>query len=320
MKTTTAAHIKSSERNVGIDIGKSNLDVCIYEADVYLQQPNTPEGIRQLLKQLSRYKLTRILVEATGGYERNLVEACAEKELPLIILQPLQVRQFAKAQGIIAKTDKLDSRLIAQFGAVMKPEARPLNNKKIRHIRDLLARKRQLNETRTQELNRQQKASGCTMKATHTRLIKMLDKEIEWVNKLLAKSVSEVTEWQRTYEIVNSVPGIGDGVAFTLLGELPELGNLSARKIAALCGLAPFNRDSGAMKGRRRIQGGRAPIRTVLYMAMLSAIQCNSVIKHFYQKLVAQGKHKKVALTACMRKMMTMLNAMVRDNCEWQAN
>ncbi len=319
MNTTTAAHINRSERNVGIDIGKSTLDMCIYEVEFYAQYSNTPEGIRELLKKLSRYNLTRILVEATGGYERGLVEGCAEKELPLIIVQPMQVRQFAKAQGIIAKTDKLDSRLIAQFGAVIKPEPKPLNNKKVRYIRDLLSRKRQLNEMRTQELNRQHKAPA-VLAATHKRMIKMLDKEIEWVNKLLAKAVSEVTEWQRTYEIVSSAPGIGDGVAFTLLGELPELGNLSARKIAALCGLAPFNRDSGAMKGRRRIQGGRAPIRTVLYMAMLSAIQCNPIIKNFYQKLVAQGKHKKVALTACMRKMMTILNAMVRDNCEWQAN
>lgn len=319
MNTTTAAHINRSERNVGIDIGKSMLDMCIYEVDIYTQYPNTPEGIRQLLKQLSRYRVTRIVVEATGGYERALVETCADKELPLIIVQPMQVRQFAKAQGIIAKTDKLDSRLIAQFGAVMKPEPKPLNSKKIRYIRDLLSRKRQLNDMRTQELNRQHKVPAI-LAATHKRMIKVLDKEIEWVNKLLAKSVNEVTEWQRTYEIVSSAPGIGDGVAFTLLGELPELGNLSARKIAALCGLAPFNRDSGAMKGRRRIQGGRAPIRTVLYMAMLSAIQCNQIIKRFYQKLVAQGKHKKVALTACMRKMMTMLNAMVRDNCEWQAN
>ena len=319
MNTTTATHINRSERNVGIDIGKSMLDMCIYEVDIYTQYPNTPEGVRQLLKQLSRYKLTRIIVEATGGYERSLVEACAEKEFPLIIVQPMQVRQFAKAQGIMAKTDKLDSRVIAQFGAVMKPELKPLNSKKIRYIRDLLSRKRQLNDMRTQELNRQHKAPA-VLAATHKRVIKVLDKEIEWVNKLLTKAVSEVTEWQRTYEIVSSAPGIGDGVAFTLLGELPELGNLSARKIAALCGLAPFNRDSGAMKGRRRIQGGRAPIRTVLYMAMLSAIQCNPIIKHFYQKLVAQGKHKKVALTACMRKMVTMLNAMVRDNCEWQAN
>jgi transposase len=319
MNTTTAAHINRSERNVGIDIGKSMLDMCIYEVDIYTQYPNTPEGIRQLLKQLSRYKVTRIVVEATGGYERALVETCADKELPLIIVQPMQVRQFAKAQGIIAKTDKLDSHLIAQFGAVIKPEPKPLNSKKVRYIRDLLSRKRQLNDMRTQELNRQHKAPT-VLTATHKRMIKVLDKEIEWVNKLLAKAVNEVVEWQRTYEIVSSAPGIGDGVAFTLLGELPELGNLSARKIAALCGLAPFNRDSGAMKGRRRIQGGRAPIRTVLYMAMLSAIQCNPIIKRFYQKLVAQGKHKKVALTACMRKMMTILNAMVRDNCEWQAN
>jgi transposase len=319
MNTTTAAHIDLSERNVGIDIGKSMLDVCIFELDIYLQYANTPEGIRELTKKLSRYNLTRILVEATGGYERCLVETCAEKELPLIIMQPTQVRQFAKAQGINAKTDKIDSRVIAQFGAVMKPEVRPLNSKKVRYIRDLLSRKRQLNEMRTQELNRQHKAPAI-LAATHKRMIKVLDREIESINKLLAKAVNEVTEWQRTYEILNSVPGVGDGVTFTLLGELPELGQLSPRKIAALCGLAPFNRDSGIMKGRRRIKGGRAPIRTVLYMAMLSAIQCNPVMKKFYRKLVEQGKHKKVALTACMRKMVTILNAMVRDNCEWQAN
>ncbi len=268
---------------------------------------------------LARYKLTRILVEATGGYERTLVEVCVEREWPVIVVQPIQVRQFANAQNLEAKTDKLDSRLIAQFGAVLKPKIRPLNSKKVCYIRDLLARKRQLNECRVQELNRQQKAP-VAMARSHARLIKILDKEIEWVNSLLAKAVAEVSEWQRTHEILNSVPGIGDGVIYTLLGELPELGNLSSRKISALCGLAPFNRDSGAMKGRLRIKGGRAPILTVLYMAMLSAIQCNQTIKAFYQKLVAQGKHKKVALTACMRKMMTILNAMVRDNCEWQAN
>ena len=319
MNTTTAAHIDRSERNVGIDIGKSMLDTCIFELDIYLQHPNTTEGIRELLKKLSRYKLTRIMVEATGGYERGLVEACAEKELPVIIVQPTQVRQFGKAQGVLAKTDKMDARLIAQFGAIMKPEIRPLNSKKVRHIRDLLARKRQLNEMRTQELNRQHKAPA-SLSATHKRLLKVLDKEIETINKQLTKAVDEVTEWRRTYEILNSVPGLGVGVSFTLLGELRELGQLSPRKIAALCGLAPFNRDSGIMKGRRRIKGGRAPIRTMLYMAMLSAIQCNSVMKKFYKKLVEQGKHKKVALTACMRKMVTILNAMVRDNCEWQAN
>lgn len=317
MNTTTAAHINRSERNLGIDIGKTTLDVYLFELDMYSQYANTPEGIKQLLKEFSRYKFTRIIVEATGGYERVLVETCAEKEWPIIIVQPMQVRQFARAQGQLAKTDKLDARLIAQFGAVMKPEPRSLATKKVRYIRDLLARKRQLNETRTQELNRQHKVDKALL-ASHTRMIKVLEKEIEWVNKLLTKAISEVAEWQRTYEILSSTPGIGDGVAFTLLGELPELGNLTGRQISALCGLAPFNRDSGAMKGRRRIKGGRAPIRTMLYMAMMSAIQHNAIIKAFYQKLVTQGKHKKVALTACMRKMMTILNAMVRDNQEWK--
>lgn len=319
MNTTTNSSIERSERNVGVDIGKSTLDICIYEVDVYHQFPNTAEGIKALTKVLARYALTRILVEATGGYERALVEACAEREWPLIIVQPMQVRQFAYAQSLKAKTDKLDAHLIAQFGAILKPEARPLNTKKVRYLRDLLARKRQLNECRVQELNRQQKAP-LTLARSHARLIKMLDKEIEWVNTLLAKAVDGISEWQHMRDILHSVPGIGDGVVYTLLGELPELGNLSSKKISALCGLAPFNRDSGSMKGRRRIKGGRAPVRTVLYMAMLSAIQCNPVIKAFYQKLVAQGKHKKVALTACMRKMMTILNAMVRDNRAWQVN
>lgn len=319
MNTNTIANLRNNERHVGIDVGKSSLDIFIFELDIHWQEENSPEAIKRLITVLKRYKLTRILVEATGGYERNFVEACAEKSLPVIIVQPVQVRQFAKAQGILAKTDKIDARLIAMFGKVLEPEVRPIASKEVRLIRDLLARKRQLNESRTQELNRQHKAPRVLM-ASHRRLLKLLDKEIAWTNEQLAKRIAAVTEWQRTYEILNSVPGIGDGVAFTLLGELPELGTLSNRQVAALCGLAPFNRDSGQMKGKRRIKGGRAPIRTVLYMAMLCAIQHNPVMKNFYQKLVAQGKHKKVAITACMRKMMTILNTMVRNNQEWQTN
>lgn len=319
MNTTIKASIKSNERNIGIDIGKDTLDIYIFELEKHWKMKNTLEDIKKLISQLNRYQLTRVLVEATGGYERKLVEACAEKGLPIVIVQPIKVRQFAKAQGIIAKTDKMDARLIAQFGVVMKPEIRPLPSKKVRLIRDLLSRKRQLNETRTQELNRLQKAAKVLM-PSHRRLIKLIEKDIAWVNERLEKEVSAITEWQRTYDVVSSVPGIGDGIAYTLLGELPELGQLSNRQIAALSGLAPFNRDSGYMKGRRRIKGGRAPIRTVLYMGMLSAIQHNPVMKHFYNKLVAQGKHKKVALTACMRKMITILNAMVRDDKEWQMN
>lgn len=316
MNSTNNANIRSKQRNIGIDVGKYFLDVYIFELEIHWQVENNPDDIRQLLIKLNRYKLTRILVEATGGYERLLVEFAAAKRLPVVIVQPIQVRQFAKAQGMFAKTDKIDARLIAQFGVVMEPDIRPLPSKKVRLVRDLLARKRQLNATRTQELNRQHKAVKILI-PSHRRTIKLLDKEIVWINQKLAQEVAQITEWQRTYEIISSAPGIGDGVAYTLLGELPELGQLSNRQISALSGLAPFNRDSGKMKGRRRIRGGRAPIRTVLYMAMLSAIQHNPVMKKFYQRLVAQGKHKKVAITACMRKMMTILNAMVRNNQEW---
>jgi len=317
MNTTSKIQKKHQQRHVGIDVGKSTLDIFIYEKDEYLQVDNTASGIAQLIKKLKRYKLTRVLVEATGGYERAVAEACAEHDLPIIIVTPIRVRQFAKAQGILAKTDKIDARLIAQFGVIMQPEVRPLPTKNIRKVRDLNARKRQLMESRTQELNRQHKAQTY-MASTHRRMIKVLDKEIEWVNQQLEKEVTKIDEWQRTQDILLSTPGIGCGVVYTLLGELPELGQLSHRKIAALCGLAPFNHESGTMAKKRRIRGGRAPIRTVLYMAMLSAIQHNPVMKSFYNKLVAQGKHKKVAITACMRKMITILNAMVRNNQEWK--
>ncbi len=308
-----------SETNIGIDIGKHTLDICVYESDLYWQESNTEIGIRRLIKRLGRFSITRLLVEATGGYERALVEAAIEQSIPVIIVQPIQVRQFAKAQGVFAKTDKIDARLIGEFGAMLLPDVKTLPGDKVRRVKDLLARKRQLNGMRTQELNRSHRAQKITA-ASHRRLIKLLDKEIAEVNVKLTQEVADISEWQRTYNLISSVPGLGDGVAYTLLGELPELGQLTNRQIAALCGLAPFNRDSGRLKGKRRIRGGRAPIRTVLYMAMLSAIQHNPVIKRCYQNLVARGKHKKVAIIACMRKMMTILNAMVRDNKEWRMN
>jgi transposase len=319
MKTTKRTAIEINETHVGIDIGKDTLDICVYESEQYWQESNTEIGIRRLVNRLGKTPITRLLVEATGGYERALVEAAIEHSIAVIIVQPIQVRQFAKAQGVFAKTDKIDARLIAEYGVRLQPEVKALPGDKVRRVKDLLARKRQLNDMRTQELNRAQRSLKINA-ASHRRLIKLLDKEIAGINIKLAHEVSDISEWKRTYDIISSVPGLGDGVAFTLLGELPELGQLTNRQIAALCGLAPFNRDSGRLKGKRRIRGGRAPIRTVLYMAMLSAIQHNPIIKRFYQNLVAQGKHKKVAIIACMRKMMTMVNAMVRDNQEWLTN
>lgn len=317
MNTIHNVYSDPNGKNIGIDVGKSQLDIFIHEAQQHWSTGNNACDIKSLITKLARYKLARIVVEATGGYERHLVEACAERGLPIVVVQPMQIRQFAKATGVMAKTDKLDSRVIALFSAQIEPPIRQISSKNIRLFRDLLARKRQLNEMRTQELNRIQKAVKVVARS-HSCLLKILDKEIEWVNTKLAKELSAIDEWQHTYELISTVPGIGDGVAFTLLGELPELGSLNHRQIAALSGLAPFNRDSGNVRGKRRIRGGRAPVRTVLYMAMLCAIQHNPVMRHFYQHLVAQGKHKKVALTACMRKMITILNAMVRDQRAWQ--
>jgi len=315
MNTNSGAN--SGSKNVGIDVGKSFLDIYIFEKDLHWQITNTPVEIRKLATRLARYKLARVVVEATGGYERALAAELAERELPVIIVQPMKIRQFANAQGVLAKTDKIDARIIAQFGVVMKPEPRPLPSPAIRHIRDLLARRRQLMESRTQELNRKHKAN-CALSRSHTRMLKFLDKEIQWIDSQLEKCVFEIDQWKRTSQILLSTPGIGTGVAYTLLGELPELGQLSNRQISALVGLAPFNRDSGLSRGKRRIRGGRAPIRTVLYMAMLSAIQHNPIMKQFYEKLVGQGKHKKIAITACMRKMIVILNTMVRNDTHWQ--
>ena len=317
MKSIPKQNSKSN-KNVGIDVGKSTLDIFIYELDLHWQCSNDANDIKTLVSKLARYKLKRIVIEATGGYERNIVYSLAERELPVIVVQPMKIRQFAKAQGVLAKTDKIDSRVISQFGAILQPEPRPIQTLEVRHFRDLLARKRQPMEARTQELNRSHKATA-TICRSHTRSLKFLDKEIAWVDTQLEKHVSSISEWKRTAEILFSAPGVGPAVAHTILGELPEIGQLSNKKIAALCGLAPYNKDSGNMKGKRRIRGGRAPIRTVLFMAMLSAVQHNPVMKKFYKKLVDQGKHKKVALTACMRKMMTILNTMVATNTEWKS-
>lgn len=317
MSTMNQVYSDPEGKNIGVDVGKSQLDICIHERNEHWDTGNNPTDIRTLVSKLSRFKLARIVVEATGGYERDLVEACAERGLPVVVVQPMKIRNFARIKGIIAKTDKIDAQVIAEFAVTMKPEVRPLTSKNIRAFKELLARKRQLNEARTQELNRQHKASKVAQRS-HVAMIKFLDKEIAWVNDKLAKAMNQIEEWQQNYELLSTVPGIGDGVTYTLLGELPELGSLTNREVGALCGLAPFNKDSGSMRGKRRIRGGRAPIRTMLYMAMLSAIQHNPVMRSFYLRLVAQGKHKKVAITACMRKMMTILNAMVRDQKPWQ--
>jgi len=305
-----------SSVNVGVDVGKTFLDVCIHEKQLHFQEDNTAKGIQAILKRLAYYKVERLVVEATGRYEFALAEAAYLKELPVCIMKPLSIRRYAGAVEQLAKTDKIDAAIIAEFAAVIKPKPTPQKSKNLIAIKDLLARRRQVMEMRTQELNRV-KIMGKSLEASCKRIIKVLDKEVERLEKSLSEYVDEQSEWSEKRELLISTPGVGKTLVYTLLADLPEIGTLNNKEIGALVGVAPMNRDSGSMRGKRKIKGGRATVRTILYMATLSATQCNPVIKHFYKKLVEQGKHKKVAIVACMRKFITILNAMVRDKKEW---
>jgi len=302
--------------NVGVDVGKSALDIYIYEKQLHWQEENTSEGIKRILKRLAYYHVERLAMEATGRYEWALAEAAFAKGVPVCILKPLSVRRYAGAIEQLAKTDKIDAAVIAEYAAVVQPKPTPRKSKNLIAIKDLLARRRQVMEMRTKELNRI-KVMGKSFERSCKRLIKVFDAEVARLEKQLDKHVQEQAEWAERKAILMTAPGVGETLAYTLLADMPELGTLTNKESASLVGVAPINRDSGRLRGKRRIQGGRASVRTTLYMATLSATQCNSVIKEFYTRLVAQGKHKKVALTACMRKFITMLNAMVRDNVEW---
>lgn len=302
--------------NVGIDVGKFQLDIFIHEKDRHFTVSNTPDGIREALKIICRFKVLRIVMEATGRYETDIATAAFEKQLPVCIINPIQIRQFARASNQLAKTDKLDSQVIAEFGAKMQPEPTLFKSKNLQLIKDLISRRRQLIAMRTQELNRI-KIMGAKIERSCKRTIQFLDKEIEWTEKHLAQAVEQQDEWAHRKDILTSMPGVGNTVVYTLLADLPELGTLNNKQIAALAGLAPINRDSGSMKGKRRIKGGRSTVRTTLFMATLSAIQCNPVLGGFYRHLVKQGKHKKVALTAVMRKFITILNTMVKRDELW---
>ena len=303
--------------NVGIDVDKWFLDVCLYEKDLHWQVENNPEGVRKLLGRLGRYQVERLVMEATGRYQLLLAEQAFKKGLPVCIVKPLAVRRYAQALGKLAKTDKIDAQVIAEFGARVEPIITLAKSKNLMLIKDLLSRRRQLVNMRTKELNRV-KIMGKALEVSCKRIIRTLDLEIARMEKQLDRLIENESEWAEKKALLKTAPGIGDTMVYTLLADLPELGTMTNKQAAALVGVAPMNRDSGKMKGKRRIQGGRYSVRTTLYMATLSATLCNPIIKEFYQRLTAQGKHNKVALTACMRKFIVMLNAMVRDNCEWQ--
>ncbi|MFC6633706.1 IS110 family transposase [Microbulbifer taiwanensis] len=302
--------------NVGVDVGKYQLDFFIWERNKHFVVENNDDGIREAIGRLRRYQLDRIVLEATGRYEMAFTLAAFDKKLPIAVVRPILIRQFARAADQQAKTDKLDAQIMARYAATMKPRLTAQKSKNLLLIKDLVVRRRQLIDIRTMELNRQ-KIMGKPVDRSCNRVIKALQREVDWVEERLSKTVEEEAAWSERKALLETTPGVGKALIWTLLSEMPELGTLNNKEIASLAGLAPINRDSGKSKGKRRIFGGRHSVRTTLYMAILSAVQCNPVIGGFYRHLVKQGKHKKVALTAAMRKFLTILNAMVRDDREW---
>jgi transposase len=303
--------------NVGVDVGKSQLDLYLLERDRALSIPNEEPAIAALIHRLSRYRIERIVIEATGRLEQPFVRAALAAGLPVVVVTPLKIRRFADAIGQLAKTDAIDARLIARFAATVQPLARPASDANAQAIKDLVVRRRQIVSLRTMEKNRRQVMPEA-LKSGIDRIIKTLDRELKKLELLIDHAVDQHSPSRHKRELLTSMPGIGNSVAATLIGDLPELGSLNRREIASLTGVAPFNRDSGKLRGKRRIRGGRAHSRTALYLTAMVATRFNPDIKCFYERLVSAGKHKKVALTACIRKIVTALNAMIRDNSPWQ--
>jgi transposase len=302
-------------RFVGIDVAKAALDVFIGSAGTAFTVANDEVGIKDLVRQLVPADF--VILEATGGLETPVASALAAAGIAVAIVNPRQVRDFARATGRLAKTDRLDAEVLALFGEAVRPEARPLADEQAQALEALVTRRRQLVEMLTAEKNRRASAP----KVLHHSI----DEHIRWLEKRLAGFDDELGElirntplWRERDALLRSVPGVGKVLSSTLLAQLPELGMLNRKQIAALAGLAPFNRDSGSMRGSRCIWGGRAQVRRVLYMATVAGVRSNPAVRTFYLRLRANGKHAKPALTACMRKFLVILNAMLHNKTHWQ--
>ena len=304
---------------VGIDVSKDRLDVALRPSGDRWAVANQESGVAALVTHLALLFPTLIVLEATGGLEAPLTGALAAAGLPVVVVNPRQVRDFAKATGKLAKTDTLDAAVLAQFGEAVRPALRPLPDAATQALSALLARRRQLIEMLTAEKNRLGSASPPVRKGIRAH-ITWLDRQLARTDDDLAQAIRESPVWREKDDLLRSAPGVGPVLATTLLAGLPELGTLTHKQIAALVGVAPLNRDSGTLRGRRRVWGGRAHVRAVLYMAALTATRYNPVIRAFYARLCAAGKAKKVALTACMRKLLTILNAMLKSRTPWQNN
>ncbi|MCR4301862.1 MAG: IS110 family transposase [Sulfuricaulis sp.] len=305
------------ERFVGIDVSKAQLDIAVLPEERVWRVEREEASIAGLVKELRTLAPSLIVLEATGGLESPLTAALATAGLPVAVVNPRQARDFAKATGRLSKTDALDAQVLARLGQTLRPPVRALKNEETQELEALLTRRRQIVEMLTMEKNRLPSA-GQRVRKDITAHIAWLTKRLKDVDGDLQSAIAASDFWRIKDDILRSLPGAGKVLSTTLLASLPELGTLNRRQIAALVGVAPFNCDSGTMRGRRHIWGGRASVRSVLYMATIAAIRCNPVIRDFHGRLRAAGKKPKVAITACMRKLLTILNSMVRSNTPWR--
>ena len=303
--------------NAGVDTGKDFLDIHIRPFDEYFQVTNDKKGIAEAIKRLKTLNLKRVTIEATGRYEMAFITACSKANIPFSVVNPVHIKRFAGAIGRKAKTDKLDAALIAHFSEVIQPSLSTLKPDSMQKMADVVARRNQLLEMQTREKNRLQimpKSVQPSIKA----ILTVLKKQIQQMDDELAQLIQHCPEYKAKSDLVQSMPGIGKVSAAALISYLPELGLMNSKQVASLVGVAPMSKESGRYKGKQVTQGGRHQVRTVLFMAMMSAMQCNAKFKTVYERLVAAGKPKKVAIIACVRKMVVILNSMVRDGVMWE--
>lgn len=308
---------KIVEMFVGIDISKVWLDIAVHEQAETFRARNDDEGIAALVQRLKKLKATLIVLEPTGGFEKLLVAELTHAKLPAVVVNAKRVRDFARAMGRLAKTDELDAKVLAHFASAVRPAVRKLRSEEEEQLTALLTRRKQVLDMLTMEKNR--------LVTVPAKMRSDIEAHLEWLSqslKDLDMAIEDFVEstpvWKEKDALLQSVPGVGPVTSATLLGMLPELGQLNRQEIAALVGVAPVNKDSGRKQGRRRVYGGRADVRSVLYMAALAAKKFNPVIRKFYERLIQHGKEKKVALTACMRKLLVILNAMMHSNQPWR--
>ncbi len=302
---------------VGIDVSKAYLDICTYPEITTLRIEYTKEGLQHLIDQLQKWAPELVVFEATGGLEIELGCWLHDAEFPFAVLNPRQARDFAKATGRLAKTDSIDAQLLAQYGHVLKPEPRPMRDAQARLLGELVTRRRQLKGMCTAESNRLKQTRSSTIKEAIAAHLEVMREELAMLEKEINAHIKADEGLKKDRKILQSAPGVGPVLAMTLLAQLPELGHLNRKEIAKLVGVAPLNRDSGRYRGKRTTWGGRSAVRRVLYMGALSASRSCHELKNFYERLVSNGKPKKVALVAVMRKLLTALNAMLRDQKTW---